>query len=317
MALEGCWSQDEMDCESQAVAPAQDDAMSIELKPVRCALCGGNDTRVRFRVRSQTPRWVWVDDVRYEVTGQETVVECRKCGLVYVSPRIAASARLSTYSLQDEMEYFRRTRERRELAYKDLVLRLPEWLGRDVHTLLDIGCGDGALLEVARQARIEGVGTEISEGLRRDVQSRIGKDAIVCADLTRLPAHQYDVVTLINVLEHLPNPYEILQSASRLLTPGGILLVHVPNLGGLPARLRGASWRHIEPLTHLTYFTARTLKALVARAGLKPVDRFSLITARGLLAQLQGVFEKAGLYVDNGLGVVAQSGRISDGQRVR
>lgn len=296
--------------------PPKDDAMSIERKFVRCALCGGNDTRVKFSVRDQKPRWVWMDDVRHEVAGQETVVECRKCGLVYVNPRIEVTARLSTYSVQDEIEYFQSTRERRELAYKDLIRRLPEWLGREVGTLLDIGCGDGALLEMARQAKIESVGTEISEDLRRAVQSRIGKDAIVCADLTRLPAHQYDVVTLINVLEHLPNPYETLEAASRLLTPGGVLLVHVPNLGGLPARLRGASWHHIDPLTHLYYFTARTLQALVARAGLKPVGRFSLITARGPLAALQGVFEKAGLYLDNGLGVVAQSGRASNGQCV-
>ncbi|MGD2148946.1 MAG: class I SAM-dependent methyltransferase [Anaerolineae bacterium] len=245
------------------------------------------------------------------------MVECGKCGLVYVSPRIAAAGRLSTYSLEDEIEYFQSTRERRELAYRDLVRRLPEWLGRDVRTLLDIGCGDGALLEVARQADIESAGTEISEVLRRAVQSRIGKDAMVCADLNRLPAHRYDVVTLINVLEHLPNPYETLQSASRLLTPGGVLLVHVPNLGGLPARLRGANWHHVEPLTHLYYFTARTLKALMARAGLKPVGRFSLITARGLLAELQGVVQKAGLYLDNGLGVVAQPGRANNGQCVR
>jgi SAM-dependent methyltransferase len=290
--------------------------MPLELKFVRCALCGGNDTRVKFSVRGQKPRWVWIDDVRREVAGQETVVGCRTCGLVYVNPRIEPTARLSTYSLQDEIEYFRSTRERRELAYMELVRRLPEWLGRDVRTLLDIGCGDGALLEVARQAKIESVGTEISEDLRRDVQGRIGKDAIVCADLIRLPPHQYDVVTLINVLEHLPNPNEVLEAASGLLTPGGVLLVHVPNLGGLPARLRGANWHHIEPLTHLYYFTARTLKALVSRAGLKPVGRFSLITTRGLIGEFQRVFVRAGLYLDNGLGVVAQSGRASNGQCV-
>jgi 2-polyprenyl-3-methyl-5-hydroxy-6-metoxy-1,4-benzoquinol methylase len=236
----------------------------------------------------------------------ETIVACKSCGLVYVNPRLAPDAGLVTYSADQEKAYFYRTLERRKAAYRELIDRIPRWLGGQARTLLDVGCGDGALIEVARQAGIRSEGSEVSEELIQLVQERLGEGSIVRRPLSELPQAQYDVITLINVLEHVRDPRDMLVTCARLLRPGGILVVHVPNWGGVPARLRGARWRQMEPLVHLYYFTRRTLEALMRVSGLEPAGRFNLVVSRGLRGSMQRLLGSVGLYLDNGLGLVAR-----------
>ena len=274
---------------------------------VDCALCGSNDYEVRYEIPPSRMSDVWIDGVNCSVSEPGIIVTCRHCGLTYVNPRLATNSALTTYSTEEELAYFSDTRASRSAAYGKLIEDAATWLGRDSQTWLDIGCGDGALVGIARRAGIECVGTEISHTLIRAVQQRLGEDAIVASSLADLPRGFYDVVTLLNVLEHLPDPRATLKRASPLLKPDGLLLVHVPNLGGLPARLLRAHWRHIAPTEHLYYFTPRTLRALMSRADLEPLGRFSLATSTGLLGTMQHFLESLGFYWGNGLGVVARS----------
>jgi len=252
---------------------------------------------------------IWVNETPYEVCGPEHIVTCRTCGMVYVNPRIVSHPAISAYSTEQELHYFRATREGRERAYVSLLSRLPRWCQRPpvpIQSLLDIGCGDGVLLELARQYGWQSAGTEIREPLVRMVRESYGYDAIVGSDLHTLPASSYDVVALINVLEHVPEPRVMLRDIARLLRPGGVVLLHVPNLGGLPARLKGPRWHQIEPLGHLCYFTEKTLGAMLHSAGLHPVGRFSLVMAGGIKGMAQLLLDAAGIYLDNGLGIVAR-----------
>jgi 2-polyprenyl-3-methyl-5-hydroxy-6-metoxy-1,4-benzoquinol methylase len=275
---------------------------------VCCALCGTDQTRVRFRIDLRAVKYssVWIEDTEYQVGGSETLVQCRRCGLVYVNPRVVVSPGLAAYSTEQELRYFELSRAIRRHAYAPLLGQLPAWLGRAPASLLDIGCGDGLLVELSRQAGIASAGSEISEPLAGRVRARLGDDAIVAGDLSQLPAAQYDAVTLINVLEHVTDPAEMLANISRLLRPGGVALIHTLNIAGIPARLSGARWHQIEPLGHFYYFSSHTLGGLLRNAGLEPFDRFNLVVASGLRAVAQRLLERMGLYLDSGLGVVAR-----------
>lgn len=281
-----------------------------------CAVCGNDNTVIKFKIRLQDKKLsnLWLDSIRYQVNGQETIVICKACGLVYVNPRPILNPAIATYTAEQERCYFEQSYQLRLFAYQKLVHQFPEWLGRNVQTLLDIGCGDGVLLEVAQQAGIQSVGTEISHTLNHLVRDRLGENAIVSSDLNKLQ-ESYDVITLINVLEHARAPDKLLKAANRLLKPDGILVVHVPNFGGLPARLYGAKWRHIEPLEHLYYFTGQTLKKLMHQVDLEPISRFNLIISKGFRGKIQCALGKLGMYLDNGLGIVARpmrSDRLPD-----
>lgn len=287
--------------------------LALESEYVVCALCGEENAKIKFKIDVQDMKLVgiWLDGIRHKVRNTETIVACNSCSLVYVNPRLKLKRGMVAYSREQQEEYFESSRESRSRAYRDLIYQIPSWLGREAQTLLDIGCGDGVLLEAARQEGIDSVGTEISDSLICQVRKRLGAEAILSVGLADLPDSCYDVIMLINVLEHMPNPDEILTSAVRLLKPHGILLAHTPNIGGLPARIKRASWHQIEPLEHFYYFNSVTLKGLLRKAGLEPIDRFNLIVSQGIRGKAQYLLGKLGIYVDNGLGIVARRSQES------
>jgi SAM-dependent methyltransferase len=83
-----------------------------------------------------------------------------------------------------------------------------------------------------------------------------------------LPPESFDVITMWHVLEHLPDPQATLAEAHRLLRPGGVLLIAVPNFGSLQARLTGPYWFHLDVPRHLFQFRSRDLVTLLERVGL-------------------------------------------------
>lgn len=281
-------------------------ALRHEWRP--CPLCGADDTSLRFAVNLERMLLssVWVGGREYQVSGEEYLVACRLCGLCYVNPRLAIDADVNTYSPEAERTYFSATREERARANRALLQQMSRWLGRSPRTLFDFGCGDGLLIEMAAAAGVRAVGYEVSKDLQAWVAELLGEEALVGDDWMALPTASFDVIALINVIEHLATPLEILRGLHRLLTPGGVLVVHAPNFGGLPARLKGATWHQIEPFGHLTYFTAHTMGKMLETAGFQPIGRFTLITQRGARAAIQTVLTRLGIYLDNSLGVAAR-----------
>jgi SAM-dependent methyltransferase len=74
------------------------------------------------------------------------------------------------------------------------------------------------------------------------------------------------------VLEHVTNPGALLGEIHRLLRPGGVLLVSVPNFGSPEARASGAGWFHLDVPRHLVHFTPDTLASCLRGAGMEPIE---------------------------------------------
>jgi 2-polyprenyl-3-methyl-5-hydroxy-6-metoxy-1,4-benzoquinol methylase len=284
------------------------EAINFRREHVLCALCGQDRAVVKYAIPTRNLRHagVWVADVYHPVDGTATIVACTVCGLIYTDPRLVLEPGAMTYDTTREREYFENSYEIRRWAYAHLVRQFPIWLGRQPRTLLDVGCGDGALLEAAHQVGINGIGTESSKILAQLVRERLGDAAVTSADLSDLRGSSFDVATLINVLEHVRDPRDILESLARLLEPNSILVVHVPNVAGLPALLRGPNWHQIEPLEHLYYFTVHTLTALLERTGFEVIGRFSIVISKRLTGWAQRLLGRIGIYIDSGLGIVAR-----------
>lgn len=135
--------------------------------------------------------------------------------------------------------------------------------------VLDIGCGRGLLLAQLRDRGWEPYGTELSE-----------ESATYARDVLKLPVFagsveeldfadgEYDMVILWHVLEHVHSPQAMLREVSRLLKPGGTLLVAVPNFGSWEACMSGKYWFHLDVPRHLTHFTRKTLQQALNSAGM-------------------------------------------------
>lgn len=104
--------------------------------------------------------------------------------------------------------------------------------------------------------------------------------AVYGGELETLPADlgSFDCVTAFDVIEHQSRPSADAGRDASFITPGGLAVVSTHDIGNLFARLYGASWRHIHPIGHLTYFTRITLTKMLASAGLRVVRCGSLHT---------------------------------------
>lgn len=131
--------------------------------------------------------------------------------------------------------------------------------------LLEIGVGSGSFLNAARQIGYEVMGCDLSmpicQRIRRTYNIQMhGEHLAALAGESR-----FDVIVMNHVLEHVNQPIEFLRNVHRLLAPGGIAHIAVPNMGCWEASLPG--WTSYEPY-HLAYFTPETLKRTVYASGL-------------------------------------------------
>ena len=139
--------------------------------------------------------------------------------------------------------------------------------------ILDYGCGNGLLLKIANELGARATGVEQSSTAREGI-AREGF-ATVYADLAALhqaePAAQFDLIILSEVIEHLRRPWDDLEQLSPLLTRSGSVVLLTPNFASLNSRLHAAGWEQRTNLTHLFYFTPRSLAAVLRRAGYDPI----------------------------------------------
>jgi SAM-dependent methyltransferase len=139
-------------------------------------------------------------------------------------------------------------------------------LGPPRGTLLDIGAGRGRFVASARAAGWSAEGVEPSargvEAARAVYGVALRRGSL--ADV----AGTYDAISLWHVLEHLDDPDAAIARVASLLPVGGVLVVGVPNLASVQARIGGARWFHLDLPRHRTHFTPAGLRLLLARHGL-------------------------------------------------
>ncbi len=208
------------------------------------------------------------------------MVRCGGCGLVYGGEDPAgidfdalygeayysggSDAVFADYVGQEPA---RRAHARRKLA----VLRtLPPRIARRGR-LLDVGCAAGFFLAEARR-HYEVQGVELSAWSSAYARDRLGLPVSTgTLQDAKLPADRFDVVTLWDVIEHVPDPVPLLTEAARVLKPGGRLVLTTGDWGSAYAQRHGAGWHLMTPPWHLTMFSRDTLALAAQRAGLRVV----------------------------------------------
>ena len=144
--------------------------------------------------------------------------------------------------------------------------------------LLDAGAGRGRFVAAARAAGYDARGIEPSErGVlagREAYGVALERVEIAAADVA---PRSLDAVTLWHVLEHLDEPAAALERIAGWLRPGGALLVGVPNIASVQARLAGRRWFHLDVGRHRVHFTPVGLETLLRRCGFAPVRTTHLL----------------------------------------
>jgi SAM-dependent methyltransferase len=211
-------------------------------------------------------------------SGRFFLTRCRNCGLIYQNPQLEPEELAAHYP----PEYPRFVREREtgspltRLSERHALSRQRQRLERRIKgpgKLLDVGCATGQFLNHMRGAGWDVIGVEFSEYAARYGRETYNIDikhgTLETAGFTD---NEFDVVTLWDVLEHVPNPKATLQEVVRILKPGGLLAASTPNPDSIEARLFGPHWIGWERPRHLHLFPPELLRCYLAEAGLKEVD---------------------------------------------
>ncbi|MGH8487961.1 MAG: HAD-IA family hydrolase [Gammaproteobacteria bacterium] len=239
--------------------------------PRACWICGSRNVvhwKDRNIERRLEPADFRITDHRYGTT--LSLARCRDCGFIFSDDEEVRDL-TAFYEALDDPEYEEtqdtRLRQMRWLLSSTLALK------PGARTLLDVGAGTGLLVAEARRRSLDAVGIEPSRKLV-ELGRRMNDAPLILGVLPHpeLSSRRFDVVLLVDVIEHVSDPVALLRQAAALLSPGGVLVLVTPDAGSIAARLLGRRWWHFR-LAHVGYFSARSLERLVENSGLVILER--------------------------------------------
>jgi len=240
----------------------------LQTESINCPLCQKNDCK------------------KFLTKFEMNLVRCRKCGLIYANPRIHESELsrryASSFFFDEYLPAFEATSKRYDLtiirSHFFLFLQLITKYYTPGKRFLDVGCGAGFFLKAAEEIGWEAEGVEISP-VASDYAQNIVKVKVLEGKLEdlRLPAEKYDLVVLIETLEHLMNPLETLNEINRLLKKQGILIICTPDYKSLSRLFLGNNWAVLSPEEHFSVFTQKNLFRILQEA------KFCVLGIRNLL----------------------------------
>ena len=188
---------------------------------------------------------------------------CQTCG--FVQAHVEQDV-VSLYEDLEDPEYVAGWAER-SLQHRKILELVHSYIptGR----LLDIGAGGGMLVEQALQLGYDAEGIEPSRWLTGVARARslpVYQGAFPSANVVG----KFDVITIVDVLEHVQDPVGLLRAVERSLTRTGLGVVVVPDVGSTVARLLGEKWGHFRT-AHIGYFNKKTILAALNKADLAQV----------------------------------------------
>lgn len=231
------------------------------------------------------------------------LVQCAGCGLVFVG---AQPDEKELYALYGET-YFHNDQSG-EVGYTNYAadeanirqtahrrLKFVERFTGKPGRMLDVGCALGFIMDVARQRGWQVEGLDVSTFAVDYVRQRFGH-TVYNGTLTEvaLPAGAYDLVTMYDVIEHVPDPLANMRAIAALLKPGGIYELATPDVASLPARLTGKRWIGYKMSEeHVYYFSVDTLRRMLDAAG------FDIVHVRhiGKYVTLRLFLDRLGFYL--------------------
>ena len=195
---------------------------------------------------------------------KDYLVKCGNCGFVFCL-RIPTMGELNeTYSKYGRNDYLSPITIMR---YNELLDKMEPL--RKNNRLIDVGCGIGYFLDVAKQRGWEVYGTEYTDNAIEICTKKGIKMQQGALDSKNYEPGYFDVVTSFEVMEHINNPNIEVEHFNKILRPGGLLYITTPNFNGFSRHIAKADWNIVNYPEHLSYYTPKTIKWLMNLHGFK------------------------------------------------
>lgn len=221
-------------------------------KEINCNLCGSKRKLILYHLYNST------------------LVKCKNCGLVYRSPRLPDEQEIRKYSenvsagRSEESEF----PEMRMKLFKNGINRIKRLQSKG--RILDIGCGYGMFLNIARNEGYEVFGVEVSPFCCSEIKKKLEID-VFCGTLrnAKFPDEHFDAITMWDMLDYVPDPSGELIETYRILKKSGILFIRVRN-----ANFHVFLYPFFKNCTifHLYSFSPSTITNMLKKAGFREIE---------------------------------------------
>lgn len=198
----------------------------------------------------------------------EPFVKCNHCSLVLINPRPGYKKIRETYDNDYSRDYAKKadTKLRRSLKRVNLVKKSFGSTGR----WLDIGCSAGFVVKAASQCGFDAFGVDVEPWGINYGSTELGLSNLSLGLLEdqAYPDKFFDVISLYDVIEHVPNLNVLVKELKRILAPKGVIDIITPDIGHFRVTKPLCDWKEIKPSEHLYYFDKKTLNTLFKNHGL-------------------------------------------------
>ncbi|MCU0426309.1 MAG: class I SAM-dependent methyltransferase [Candidatus Kapabacteria bacterium] len=207
-------------------------------------------------------------------------IQCLGCGVVY-QHSFPLPKQIEEIYNQDDNHYFVSDTKNADFVEGEewlratsrfFISRLKGYSKQPLETssVLDFGCGTGITLSELQKLGSTCTGVEMSPWACRYGRERFGL-TMLNEDImnVHLEPESFDIILMSHVIEHLPNPVEIVSRLATFLKPGGTLMVCTPNNASLGARIFGRRWLYYLPNEHLHLFNDSSMRLTLEKSGLR------------------------------------------------
>ena len=202
------------------------------------------------------------------------IVRCSKCGLVYVDPMPTDEDLKKYYSESEEslkfmQENFINTGRMQKKGWTK-TLKVIEYYSPNKGRILDIGCGPGWFLDTARERTWDTYGVDMSSFFSKFAQEKLGLN-VFCGrfEEANFKENFFDVITMFDFIEHVKKPLDLLRNVRHILKDDGLLVITTADIDSLCAKIYGINWRQIIPIGHIYYFSRKSMRNILEKAGFK------------------------------------------------
>ncbi len=230
-----------------------------DLEKINCPLCAGREFSV-FR------------DIFYRKrkTGRMfKIVKCRNCGLVYLNPRVKKEFIKAYYpggyyhvNISNPEDVLKTSYEKEKLV----LMKNFSLMDNKEGSLLDVGCSKGEFLENLKRYGWKNLrGVEFNGDCVEFAKERYNLDIFMGEFEDYSEEETFDVITFWHSLEHFYDINSAVDKVDKLLKDDGALIISVPDIKSIQARIMGKYWYHIEAPRHTIYFDKTSLGKLLQR----------------------------------------------------
>jgi len=273
------------------------------MEKVKCNLCGESNFLLLHKIdvtEKNLKFYLYSRNIpnKKTMTGELAIVKCKNCGLVYANPRCTNRELKLLYSSNKHLGGNWRNwpylfdlsqpddlqvKKGYDAKYLNNVAKWRRWRVDFVERyrkkylkttvkntqLLDVGCGYGAFLKAASDFGYDVYGCDLVKD-----RVSIAKKHYKLKNLKKgspekvFGGKKFNVITLWDVVEHLPDPKKLLISLNKMLKKNGLIFIYTMSLDSWSYRLFGKCWYYIDPIGHLYYFSDKTIRKLIETSGL-------------------------------------------------